>query len=88
MKKYVLFLFTAWLVPWALAAQTTVASGTCGASGGNLTWVFTSDRTLTISGSGAMADYEVRDMEALGMIMRSAMFLTRKSSRRLWCMKA
>ena len=58
MKKYVLFLFTAWLVPWVLSAQTTVASGTCGASGGNLTWVFTSDRTLTISGSGAMADYE------------------------------
>ena len=58
MKKYMLFLLTAWLVPWALAAQTTVASGTCGADGGNLTWVFTSDRVLTISGSGAMADYE------------------------------
>ena len=58
MKKYVLFLFTAWLVPWALAAQTTVASGTCGADGDNLSWALSSDGTLTINGSGAMADYE------------------------------
>ena len=60
MKKYVLFLFTAWLVPWALAAQTTVASGTCGADGDNLSWALSSDGTLTINGSGAMADYGSR----------------------------
>jgi hypothetical protein len=34
--------------------QTTVASGTCG---DNLTWVLTSDSTLTISGSGKMWHY-------------------------------
>ena len=31
-------------------------SGTCGAQGGNLTWVL-SDGTLTVSGIGAMKDY-------------------------------
>ena len=36
-------------------AQDTIASGTCGE---NLTWVLTSDSVLTISGSGAMADYK------------------------------
>jgi hypothetical protein len=35
-------------------AQTTIDSGSCGA---NLTWKLTSDSVLTISGSGAMADY-------------------------------
>lgn len=34
-----------------------LASGTCGAQGGNLTWTLTSDGVLTISGVGAMADY-------------------------------
>ena len=37
-------------------AQTVIDSGSCGA---NLTWVLTSDSVLTISGSGAMADYAV-----------------------------
>lgn len=33
-------------------------SGTCGVDGGdNLTWTFTCDSVLTISGTGAMADY-------------------------------
>ena len=31
--------------------------GTCGASGGNLTWKLECDSTLTISGSGKMRDY-------------------------------
>lgn len=48
-----------------------IASGTCGAQGDNLTWVFDRDSVLTISGSGAMADwvdgslvpwYDVREM--------------------------
>lgn len=33
------------------------ASGTCGAEGDNLIWMFTCDSVLTISGSGAMANY-------------------------------
>ena len=33
-----------------------VASGTCGAQGENLTWVLTADGTLTISGTGEMAN--------------------------------
>lgn len=37
----------------ALAA----ASGTCGASGSNLTWTLDDDGVLTISGTGDMADY-------------------------------
>ncbi len=34
-----------------------IASGTCGAQGDNLMWVFDRDSVLTISGSGAMADW-------------------------------
>ena len=42
------------------AFDNVVASGTCGAEGdgSNLRWKFTSDGTLTITGSGAMKDYE------------------------------
>ena len=39
-------------------AQVVVASGECGASGSNLNWVLTSDSVLTISGNGAMADFD------------------------------
>jgi hypothetical protein len=42
------------------SAQTTIASGDCGAYGGNnLTWTLTEtggDTALTISGTGAMKD--------------------------------
>lgn len=41
----------------ANAQTTVVAEGTCGANGENLTWVLTSDNTLTISGSGEMGNY-------------------------------
>lgn len=43
-----------------LASETpcTPVSGTCGAEGDNLTWVLDCDGVLTISGEGAMADYE------------------------------
>ena len=33
-------------------------SGTCGADGGNLTWTLAEDR-ITVSGTGAMADYDI-----------------------------
>ena len=38
---------------------TVVASGTCGAEGdgSNITWVLTDDGTLTLSGTGAVADF-------------------------------
>ena len=39
----------------AIAAE--VASGECGAQGGNVTWSLDDAGTLTISGTGAMADY-------------------------------
>ena len=42
------------LLPTAAFAAAEVASGTCGA---NLTWTLDSEGTLTISGTGAMADY-------------------------------
>ena len=44
-------------VPMAFAADV-VASGNCGANGGNVKWTLDSDGTLTISGTGNMADYE------------------------------
>ena len=61
MKKELVILGFAFIglfvVNSAQAQGTTVASGNCGAQGNNLTWVLTSDSVLTISGSGAMADY-------------------------------
>ena len=39
------------------AITETVASGTCGAEGDNLTWTLDSDGVLTISGTGDMAYY-------------------------------
>ena len=54
------------LLPTAAFAEDTVygtlsgvPSGNCGAEGDNLTWTLDSDGTLTISGTGAMADYVV-----------------------------
>ncbi|MBR5983374.1 MAG: leucine-rich repeat domain-containing protein, partial [Bacteroidales bacterium] len=38
-----------------------IASGTCGADGDNLTWELSCDSVLTISGSGAMANYGFDD---------------------------
>ena len=51
-----LFLMGCVLATPALAADT-VASGTCGAEGDNLAWTLDSEGVLTISGTGAMADY-------------------------------
>ena len=44
-------------MPFALAANV-VKSGNCGANGGNVKWTLDSDGTLTISGTGNMADYQ------------------------------
>ena len=58
MRKTLLILIFAFLgIVNSTKAQDTIASGNCGASGNNLTWVLIDDGTLTISGSGAMADY-------------------------------
>lgn len=48
------------LVPGRAFASTIVASGECGAEGdgSNLKWALDSNGTLTISGTGDMADYE------------------------------
>ena len=45
----------------ALAAET-VDSGSCGADGDNVTWTLDSDGVLTISGTGAMADYSTGEV--------------------------
>ena len=60
MKKKILSLLLslvmlAAFVPVSVSAEV-VASGTCGADGDNVTWVL-DGTTLTISGSGAMANY-------------------------------
>ena len=43
-------------IPFAFAADV-VASGNCGANGGNVKWTLDSDGVLTISGEGEMATY-------------------------------
>ena len=43
-------------IPMAFAADV-VASGNCGANGGNVKWTLDSDGTFTISGTGDMATY-------------------------------
>ena len=45
-------------------AADIVASGNCGANGSNLTWTLDSEGTLTISGKGAMKDYDTYKNEA------------------------
>ena len=49
------------LMPTAAFAEGSdpPTSGTCGAEGNNLTWTLDDSGTLTISGSGAMADYDI-----------------------------
>lgn len=45
------------IMPCVVSAEI-IASGECGADGDNLTWTLDSDGLLTISGEGAMKDYE------------------------------
>ena len=51
-------------IPMAFAADV-VASGNCGANGGNVKWTLDSDGTLTISGTGNMADIKYTDLSGL-----------------------
>lgn len=59
-KRILVFLLvlclTAGMMP--VVSAETIASGTCGE---NVTWVLTDDGILTISGEGAMADYDGLD---------------------------
>lgn len=51
----------------AFAAENNVrASGECGANGDNLTWTLTDDGVLTVSGTGAMKDYDKTEVSFLG----------------------
>ncbi len=58
MKKLLAVLLTICLVavicPFNVSAATVVASGDCGAQGGNVKWSLDSNGTLTISGKGDM----------------------------------
>ncbi len=45
------------------AGPAELASGVCGVSGDNVTWVLTDDGVLTIRGTGAMADYAKRTQQ-------------------------
>lgn len=75
MKKQILVLMLVFTMVVAFVpcihAATIVDSGECGAQGDNLTWTLDSDGTLTISGTGDMADYPFKyspssDKHALG----------------------
>lgn len=60
------------------AFDNVVASGTCGAEGdgSNLSWKFCSDGVLTITGSGAMKDYERYDAPWYGQLCSYSIPLT------------
>lgn len=58
-KSYLLAVFTALLLACLLCVSASAADATSGTCGDNLTWTLT-DGTLTIGGSGAMADYDYR----------------------------
>ena len=45
------------LLPGSVFAADVVAGGSCGAEGSNVIWSLDSEGVMTISGSGAMADY-------------------------------
>ena len=49
-----------------------VKTGTCGKNGNNLTWTYTLDGTLTISGKGAMQDYEDNNSDPLWYVYESS----------------
>ena len=55
----------------AVAAADT-QTGACGANGADLTWTMTDDGALTISGSGAMADYSLLDAAPWGTAVTEA----------------
>lgn len=65
MRKRIISFFTALSmtlvffsgIPIGVSAEI-VDSGECGAQGGNVTWSFDDSGVLTISGTGAMADYD------------------------------
>ena len=65
MKKYILSLLVILVLCLTIcitapkAHAATIASGTCGAEGDNLTWTLDDEGMLTISGTGEMADYDV-----------------------------
>ena len=64
MKKFAsVFLFFLMLCAILVISSTDVdaASGTCGAEGSNLTWTLDAQGTLTISGTGAMQNWEYSD---------------------------
>ena len=65
MKQQLLLLAVLCLVAAQARGQEVVASGTCGAEGdgSNLTWTLTADSMLTISGTGAMADYNTQSQQ-------------------------
>ena len=68
-KRFLAVLLLAVLLAMSMAQAAwaaTVASGECGAEGDNVTWVLDDAGTLTISGTGAMADFEIWNRPWIG----------------------
>lgn len=62
--RSILLLLLLLVLPNGVKAQTVLETGKCG---DNLTWTYTDDCTLTISGKGPMYDYTYRDDEDYGV---------------------
>ena len=68
-KRFLAVLLLAVLLAMSMAQAAwaaTVASGECGAEGDNVTWVLDDAGTLTISGTGEMADFEIWNRPWIG----------------------
>ena len=57
MKKVTILLVVCVLLAHDAWSQIIINQGYCGSQGNNLTWTFYSDSTLTINGSGSMANF-------------------------------
>ena len=61
-----------------------IDSGNCGANSSNVTWKLTSDGTLTISGTGKMADYGWEETPWYGLRLQVKKAIIKKRRDQHW----